>query len=139
METLTKGLPPGVLQGRLNYEFIQNFLFAAAASQRGIEPLDRQLPDDVYNFALFDVADWTGLHVYSILDSFLDVIQPGEVPVCKAGYFGRLNLKDEKRSAREKFTQDTIVLLERFIPEVMFFVTGRSAKKRYGLDILLLT
>ena len=102
------------------YRSVQGFLYVAVAAQRGQNPGSKMHPTDPYNYALFDIADWTCLPVYIILDSFLPVIQPTGVPICKQGYFGKLNLREDVLSPREKFTQDKIVLLERLLPEFMF-------------------
>lgn len=102
------------------YLEIQTILLAHAAAARGEDPGRRRSAGDPYNYQLWDVADWTCLNVYIILRTFLPVIQHGRVPVCKPGYFGKLNLNEDVLYPDEKTTQDEIVLLERFIPELMF-------------------
>ena len=120
MEELRSTLPLELKSKIKGYEQIQGLLYMTTAVTRGQDPDRRTAPDDPYNYQLWDIADWTGLPVYIILISFMDVIEPGEVPVCKSGYFGMLNLKEDVLNPKEKFIQDKIVLLERLIPEFMF-------------------
>jgi hypothetical protein len=77
-------------------------------------------PKDVYNFDLHDIADWTCLPVYTILDSFLPLIQSNSIPICTPGYLGSLNMTKDLLHPREKFQQDNIVLSERFLPKIKF-------------------
>lgn len=120
LSNLRSTLPPDLMSQIQGYQEIQGLIYVTAATTRGMNPEFRRSPRDPYNYNLFDIADWTGLPVYIILDSFLDVIQPGSVPICKTGWFGTLNLNEDILDPEQKFTQDNIFLLERFIPEFIF-------------------
>lgn len=120
MVNLQSTLPPDLMSRIKGYQEIQGLLYATIAMNRGKNNNDRGSPQDSYNYELFDIADWTGLPVYLMLNSFLDVVQPGQPPVCKPGCFGKLNLNEDVLSPREKFTQDKIVLFERVLPEFIF-------------------
>lgn len=102
------------------YAEIQTLLFEATAKTRGVNTENRRLPGDPYNYNLWDIADWTCLPVYIILNKFLPVIQPESTPICKAGFFGTLNLTEDALYPDQKFTQDSIVLLEKLLPEFFF-------------------
>ncbi|TVY48092.1 hypothetical protein LOCC1_G002056 [Lachnellula occidentalis] len=117
---LRSTLPPDLMNRIRGYEEIQGLLYTTTATARGKNTESRRSYDDPYNFQLWDIADWTCLSVYIILISFLPVIQRDHVPVCKPGYFGKLNLNEDVLYPGEKFTQDKIVLLERLLPEIMF-------------------
>ncbi|KAH8805514.1 hypothetical protein F5884DRAFT_448221 [Xylogone sp. PMI_703] len=100
---------------------LQKFMYIRAAQDRGLNHHDKICPDDPYNFHLFDIADWLCLPVYQILSSFLPVIQQSRIPICKPEFFGKLDLVEHALDPREKFNQDKIVLLERLLPEFMFY------------------
>jgi len=55
---------------------------------RGEDPEFRQRVDDMVNFNMLDVAEWQYMPVYTILESFLPVIQTGHAPVIKPEHFG---------------------------------------------------
>ena len=135
MIALKSTLPNATMQQITGYEEIQGLLYVAVATIRRVDFEYRSRPGDLYNFQLFDIADWTCLPVYVILYSFLDAIEPGNVPICKAGYFGKLNLGEDLLTPEEKFTQDKIVLLERFIPEIIFLANMHD--KGTGLSLEL--
>jgi hypothetical protein len=120
LKELESTLPRDLSGSFSGFKMVQGFLFNLAAIQRGQDPSRKMHPDDQYNYALFDIADWTCLPVYIILNAFLPVIQHNNAPVCKPGYFGKLNLNEDVLDPREKFIQDKIVLLERLIPELTF-------------------
>ncbi|KAK5125541.1 hypothetical protein LTR85_000652 [Meristemomyces frigidus] len=63
-------------------------------------------------------GDWTCLQTASLLNSYADVLEPGQLPVMKAGHFGIYNPKRDrsKLSAEEKHNEDLIVLME-LLPE----------------------
>ncbi|TVY20665.1 hypothetical protein LARI1_G001186 [Lachnellula arida] len=125
---LRSTLPPDLMNGIRGYWEIQGLLYITTATARGQDTESRRSIGDPYNYQLWDIADWTCLNVYIILKSFLPVIQRGRVPVCKPGYFGKLNLNEDVLYPGEKFTQDEIVLLERLIPELMFL---RDVKDKF--------
>ncbi|MCJ1287916.1 hypothetical protein MMC26_007268 [Xylographa opegraphella] len=96
------------------YEEIMEPLYIFACLLRGEDPAFKQLPGDVANYAMADVAEWMYLPVYVLLSSFCDVISKGAVPVAKRGLFGLYNphASRARMSFREAFKEDQIVLLE---------------------------
>lgn len=88
-----------------------------AAANKNQDLRYKELPTDPYNFDTFEIADWTCFPVYQILETFLETVQ-NNVNFGGSGHHGMLNLKeDDLRDARKKYILDTIVLLERLMPE----------------------
>lgn len=94
------------------YDQIQGIIYLAIADSRGEDPSARQQADDVINMKLKDVADFTCLPVYIILDSFLPVLEDGVVPVLKPGFFGEIDRSGRQLSWRQRFNQHKIALLD---------------------------
>ena len=118
---LQSTLPPKLAKQLTGFEKIHGYLYMATAMDRGQDVDHKISPDHPYNYRLWDVADWTCHAVYINLASFLNVVKPGSsIPICKAGYFGKLNLTEDLLNPAEKFQQDEIVLLEHLLPELMF-------------------
>ncbi len=130
-------LPPEYSDEFAQPGMLHNFLYISAAQQRGQNPFLKLHPQDSYNLNLFDVADWTCLPVYIILSSFLPVIKDRQSPICKAGYFGEIDMKGDMLNPRQKFAQDKIVLLERFVPELMFLSNFTDPTTRYVFFLFL--
>jgi hypothetical protein len=133
MKELKSTLPAKIASRLEGYDMVQGILFQHVAGQRRQNLSRRIHPDDAYNYALFDIADWTCLHAYIILDSFLPIWRI-DAPVCKPGYFGKLNMKEEILNPREKFAQDKIVLLEMLLPELKFLSRIKSGNSRYVME-----
>ncbi|KPI39551.1 uncharacterized protein AB675_3261 [Cyphellophora attinorum] len=83
-----------------------------------------------YNVAMDDVAEKCYIKPLILLQSMIPVLQAGNVPVYKPGYFGTYDPKTdrEKKSVPEKFQEDKIILLEIF-PEFC------QLEARVGLDL----
>ena len=88
--------------------------------------LARPDPAIPYNTAMYDVADFIYLPVNILLVSFREVLQPGQAPVYKKGYFGTYdpNARRERMSTSQKFNEDKIVLLE-ILPEFAFMAGAK--------------
>lgn len=112
---LLKSLPNRF--GLSNYHKVAGLLNMAVAITRGVDSSFRQQEGDVINMELKDIADFTCLPVYIILNSFLPVLDGQHVPIMKPGFFGKVDLTGRRLSWREKFNQDKIVLLE-FLPDL---------------------
>jgi hypothetical protein len=97
-----------------NYEEVAGYLYAAQCRSQGFDAEKRVFPDDPINFEAADIANFIMLPVYILLSSFKDVLRDGEIPVSKPGYFGSYDLSSDrsKKSPRERFQEDKVVLLE---------------------------
>ncbi|MCJ1291085.1 hypothetical protein MMC34_002628 [Xylographa carneopallida] len=87
------------------YEEIVKPFYTLACLLRGEDPETRQLPGDVVNYAMTDVAEWLYLPVYILLSSFCNVIHHGKVPIMKRGHIGLYNPRASRprMSFREAF------------------------------------
>ena len=96
-------------------------MYRTACILRGENPRLRQSPGDPYNMALADISEWCYLNTHVLLDSFCDVVKPGSIPSYKRGYFGVYDPGQDrsKKSPREKFIEDKIVLLQA-LPDFAF-------------------
>lgn len=86
-----------------------------------IDPENFDASKGPYNVEIGDIADWCFLPTYILLNSFKDVLRPGQVPVYKKGHFGVYDpaAKRDKMSSSEKFNEDKIILLQ-LLPEFAF-------------------
>ena len=100
---------------------IQELVYVTACSARGKSSADQPDPGIPYNLEMADVADWCYLPTFILLVSFQDVLQPGEVPVYKKGYFGVYDsrAKRDKMTASQRFHEDKIILLQ-LLPDFSF-------------------
>ncbi|KAJ9612123.1 hypothetical protein H2200_003720 [Cladophialophora chaetospira] len=93
----------------------------------------RELPGDDFNFAMFHVADSIMLPTFKLLEAYMDVLQPGSVPLHKPGFYGVYDPSADrsKMTNREKFQEDKIVLLE-ILPD--FTMLARGSRDTPELD-----
>ncbi|KAI0021009.1 hypothetical protein F4780DRAFT_739756 [Xylariomycetidae sp. FL0641] len=96
----------------------QQLMYVTACTVRGENMEARPDPSVPYNINLEDVADWCYLPTHILLQSFIPVLQPGELPVFKKGYFGTYNAsaRRDRMSPGERFNEDKILLLQ-LLPE----------------------
>ncbi|KAK9350684.1 hypothetical protein V1523DRAFT_399017 [Lipomyces doorenjongii] len=75
---------------------------------------------DNFNYDLYNIADDVYLVPYRMLLSFLDVLDPRELPLIKEGMFGRYDPDSDlaTKTGRQKFQEDQILLME-FFSELM--------------------
>lgn len=68
------------------------------------------------------------MSTYSILSSIQDVISPGHLPIYKPGHFGYRDLSSNwsQKSPREKYKDDSLVLMEAF-PDLMLMTMIKSS------------
>lgn len=98
------------------YERPMRVLYAAQCLSLGQNPGLRQRPGDVFNYAVYHIADNLMMPTYSTMLSLSDIVQSDNVPIYKPGHFGirdRSTAWDQK-SARDKVKDDQIVLMEAF-------------------------
>ena len=101
---------------RSSYEDMQSLFYSAQCHHRGVDPLQRNSPDDPFPFEVYDLAEDTCLPAYIIMEALSHVVSPGYVPMYKPGHFGVLDTQTpwDRMSPREKFQHDKILLLELF-------------------------
>lgn len=87
----------------------------------------KERPDDEMNFNIYTKVEPLMFSTYMLLSSFIDVIESTSLPIYKTGHFGTYNASSNRsqKSARDKFREDKIVLLE-VLPE--FCVLARYPK-----------
>ncbi|WQF76843.1 hypothetical protein CDEST_01857 [Colletotrichum destructivum] len=71
---------------------------------------------DNFNYDMYDTADQCYMVAFRLLQSFADVLHPRHLPLIKEGMFGEYNPDTDRASktGREKFQEDTILLMEFF-------------------------
>jgi hypothetical protein len=109
-------------------EKMQGVFYLLMCSLRKEDPAAREEPDDLFNFNMLDVAEWTFMPVHALITDFLDVIQPGFAPIMKPGYWGIYDPRADrnKLTVRERIVEDRVILLEALpefyliCPDIMF-------------------
>ena len=78
------------------------------------DPRFKNQPDDEMNFEAYEDVESTFFPAYMILSSFHEIIEPGQLPVYKPGYFGSYDPRSERadKVSKHKFREDKVVLLE---------------------------
>ena len=90
---------------KTNYEEITMIFYLAQCLHRGHDPQHKQQRGDLFNLAVFDMAEDIMLPTYSILSSLQDVIRDGTVPQYKPGYLG---FRDRRTHWHQKTPRDKI-------------------------------
>lgn len=108
--------------GVLESDDVQSVIFKIATFLHGESPsasVEIGLP---YNKNMADVAEWCYLPTKVLLESFANVLQDGQMPVFKKGYFGTYNPKANRElmSVGQKFNEDKIIFLS-LLPEFCMF------------------
>lgn len=93
--------------------------------QAGTTESYKERPGDEMNFRMYKVADLLFWPAFILLSSFSDVIQPKSLPEMKPGFFGTYAPSSDRsrKSSREKFQEDKILLLE-LLPELLVLFHG---------------
>ncbi|KAK9322283.1 hypothetical protein V1517DRAFT_140982 [Lipomyces orientalis] len=100
---------------------ITNKLFAMCCLTKGYTVDEIYLDgEDNFNYDLYKIADDVYLVSYRMLLSFLDVLDPRELPLIKEGMFGRYDPDSDPatKTGRQKYQEDRILLME-FFSELM--------------------
>ena len=105
---------------RSDYESIMQIFYGAQCINRGLNPGNKQRPNDHFNFEVYDLAQEVMVPTYIVLESLQRVISPNQLPLYKPGHFGFRDTTTAwtKKSDREKFQDDQLVLMEAF-PDLM--------------------
>jgi len=85
-----------------SFEKITGLLILVGATSKGIDPNTRHQATDVIGIDLKDVADFTTMPIYTLLNSCLQVVQEGHLLILKPGYFGELDTSGREMSWREQ-------------------------------------
>ena len=112
-----------------DYTAIVKIFYGPQCSIRGEDPDHRQHPEDLFNFAVYDLAEECLLTTYTVLAAVQEVISPGQLPIYKAGLFGRRDLGNDwvEKQPREKFSDDKLVIFEAFTDlMVMTMISSKS-------------
>ncbi|KAI3326842.1 hypothetical protein HD806DRAFT_488357 [Xylariaceae sp. AK1471] len=80
---------------------------------------------DNFNYDTYDVGYGTYFPVYRLLEAFIDVLQPNQIPIYKEGMFGYFDPASDRshKTGWEKF-QDDRALLMPFFTELMTAIRG---------------
>lgn len=113
---------------KTEYESITSIFYIAQCLHRGQDPTHKQQPGDLFNLAVYDIAEDTMLPTYSILASLQDVIQDGSVPQYKPGFLGFRDRRTHwhDKSPRDQIHDDRLLMMEAFPDLVlMSMITSR--------------
>lgn len=99
-----------------DFEGLVNIFYGSQCFHQGEDPEHKEMPDDPFNFAMYEVADEILLPTYVIMSSLSDISDPREIPIYKSGHFGHRDLSTpwSQKSPRGKFEDDKLVMLESF-------------------------
>lgn len=99
-----------------DFESIMRTFYVAQCLHSGNDPNSKQQSEDLFNFEVYGLAEETMLPTYIVLESLQNVVRPGSVPLYKPGYLGTRDTTTAwtNKSAREKFQDDRLVLMEAF-------------------------
>ncbi|KAI0402171.1 hypothetical protein F4802DRAFT_577543 [Xylaria palmicola] len=80
---------------------------------------------DNLNYETYDVGDGTYLIVYRMLEAFVNVLQPGQLPLYKEGMFGYYDPASDRsrKTGQQKFEDDRALLMP-FFTELMTAILG---------------
>lgn len=97
---------------------VLNKFYLMVCIQRGLtlDQLFTSNAKDNFNYDTYDVADECYFVAVRLLTSFVDVLEPNELPLYKEGMFGRYRPESDRASktGKEKFLEDQILLMEFF-------------------------
>lgn len=99
-----------------------NVLYMILCSAIDQTPGSKERPDDEMNFAVYKDAEPMLFPAYMLMSSFNSIIEPGILPVYKAGHYGVYDASSDRasKSSREQFREDKIILLE-LLPDLYIF------------------
>ncbi|KAL8685162.1 MAG: hypothetical protein Q9218_007938, partial [Villophora microphyllina] len=108
--------------GTPGYEEIVHLFYGVQCVHQGHQPDHKQRPDDHINFHVYDLAEECMLTTYIVFSSLQDAIDPNHALVYKPGHFGHRDKRTtwSQKSARAKFQDDKLILLEGF-PDLSLF------------------
>ncbi|KAL1985781.1 hypothetical protein VTN96DRAFT_7403 [Rasamsonia emersonii] len=66
---------------------LPQLMYATGCIMRGEDPGKKHHPDDPFNIAVADIAEWCLLHTTLILESFVGVIVPGSIPWFRKDFY----------------------------------------------------
>ncbi|PLB54962.1 hypothetical protein P170DRAFT_28669 [Aspergillus steynii IBT 23096] len=102
-----------------------NTFYAASCAVDGEDPNFRERPGDDLNFRMYDAAESIMMPTFMLLQSFDRLAEPGNILPYKPGYYGTFDPASNrsKKSARERYQEDKIVMLE-VLSEFLAFHRG---------------
>ncbi|KAM0797735.1 hypothetical protein BDR22DRAFT_431292 [Usnea florida] len=120
-----------------DYESIVHIFYGAQCLNRGHNPSDKQNPDDLFNFEVYDLAEAVMIPTYIVIQGLQNVIKPNQIPLYKRGYLGVRDTRTswDQKTAREKFHDDRLVLMEAF-PDLML-ISMATSKSTLAEDELI--
>ncbi len=65
-----------------------DFIYLYCCVTNGVDPKEKQQPDDWFNYKMADLAQWLYMPTHILLKAFCDVLNPRQLPIFKKGFFG---------------------------------------------------
>ncbi|KAL1873478.1 hypothetical protein Daus18300_003841 [Diaporthe australafricana] len=100
------------------WKITRKFYFTIAATKGLYGPLEgiAEIASQGFTFdpKTYDIADSTLFGTYHMLDGFMAVLRPGQLPLFKPGHFGTYNPGSDRdrKSSTEKWQEDKILMME---------------------------
>ncbi|KAL8668933.1 MAG: hypothetical protein Q9168_006459 [Polycauliona sp. 1 TL-2023] len=110
-----------------NYESLVKIFYVAQSVVRGHNPLHKEQQGDLFNLAVYDVAEDMMLPTYNTLCDLQRVIKTGTVPQYRPGFFGHRDKRTcwHEKTARDKIQDDRLAMMEAF-PDLVLLSTITS-------------
>lgn len=107
---------------------LPQMMYDTACLMRSESPAMKYHPQDPFNMAVADVAEWCLFPTVQLLEAFTRVIQPGNVPRYKKDHFGKVDTTKSRdsMSLRERYNQDRNILLG-FLPDFVLLTELKIA------------
>ncbi|KAL1963061.1 hypothetical protein VTN77DRAFT_8707 [Rasamsonia byssochlamydoides] len=99
--------------------------FLALCMEHGEDQGYREQPGDDMNFRMYNAAEAIFCNTYQLLSAFSRLVDDWHIPEYKPGFYGKYDPFSDrsKKTAREKYQEDKIVLLE-ILPEFSVLCKG---------------
>lgn len=122
---------------KTDYLSIIEIYYLAQSLHRGHNPEHKQQQGDLFNLAVYDLAEDIMMPTWSVLSSLQDVIRNGSVPQYKSGFLGHRDRRTHwhQKSARDKIQDDRLVMMEAFSD--LYILSKMTSKMPLAEDELM--
>lgn len=107
-----------LLERHRGVERMLMYHYIASCWSQGQDPDYRAQPDDTLNFHVYDMVKITMWPTYQLLQAYVKLVSPTNVPLYQPGFYGTYDPLSDRRQkdARGQHQEDKIILME-ILPE----------------------